>query len=153
MKNFLLIFLLLSSEQIFAGTYISAKLINNNSTLSIQLRDDQSIPPFGAGELWNSLKERQQIKTINETEFKLQCDGRLIANGDVYASCAILIPYNQFKNIKGVMVFKAEGALADKLNKYFNDSAYVTIESDEVYLSAFNTRRQFFFGVNQKLIH
>ena len=153
MKPIIFLCTLLLASQTFAGTQIAAKLVKDNTYLSLRLVDDQLLPPFGAGVLWNSLRERQQIKRISEREFNLQCEGRPVPSGDVYGDCSLLIPIDQFKKIKNKLVFKAEGELADKLNHYFNDSAYVSIENDLVYLSAFNTRRQFFFGITESIIH
>lgn len=55
----------------------------------------------------------------------------------------MLLPYNLFSKIGKTMVFKAEGEVAARLNRYFVDSAY---------LSSYDTRRQFFFGINEALI-
>lgn len=136
----------------FAGTNVSASLIRNNTYLSIHLIDDHLIPPFEAGELWKVIVENQQIKRINEKEFTLTCEGLTNQADDTFGDCHILVPYNLFKKIKNRMVFKAEGEVAARLNRYFVDSAYWSMQGNDVYLSSFNTRRQFFFGIDEKLI-
>lgn len=136
----------------FAGTNVSARLVRDNTYLAIHLIDDQLIPPFEAGELWKVMVENQQIKRINEKEFNLTCEGLTNQTDDTFGDCQILVPYNLFKKIKNKMVFKAEGEVAARLNRYFIDSAYWSLQGNDVYLSSFNTRRQFFFGIDEKLI-
>lgn len=153
MKKIIAIILTLVSASSFAGTNVSASLVHNNTYLSIHLEDDQLIPPFEAGELWKVLIENQQIKRINEKEFNLTCEGLTVSQtNDTFGNCQLLVPYNLFKKIKNKMVFKAEGEVAMKLNRYFIDSAYWSTQGQEVYLSSFNTRRQFFFGIDEDLI-
>lgn len=152
MKKIILITFLLLSIPAFAGTYFQAKLVKNNSYLLIQLEDDHLIPPFEAGELWKSLRDNNQNKFINEKEFQLACEGLSNQTGDTFGKCTLLFPYNQFKKIREKMVFRADGVIADRLNRYFKDSVYWSTQENQVYLSAYNTRGLFFFGINEKLI-
>ena len=135
-----------------AGTKFSATLIKNNTYLSIQLIDDHLIPPFEAGELWKILKGRDQVKYIYEKELSLSCEGLSNQLGDVFGKCKLVFPYNLFKKIDSKMVFRADGIIADKLNRYFQDSAYLSMQGNSVYLSSYNTRGLFFFGLEEKLI-
>lgn len=50
------------------------------------------------------------------------------------------------------MVFKGEGYIAARLNRYFIDSAYYSIQGNQFYLSSHNTRSLFYFGINEDLI-
>lgn len=152
MKSIILLILFLFSSNIFAGTHFSAVLVKNKTYLSIHISDDHLIPPFEAGELWKILRSNEQIKTINEKELVLNCDGMTNQNNDTFGNCSLLFPYNLFKKVGNIMVFKAEGQVAARLNRYFVDSAYLSIERNEVYLSAYNTRGLFYFGIDEKLI-
>ncbi len=152
MKNFILIILFLISVSAIAGTDFQAKLIKNKTYLQIELQDDHLIPPFDAGMLWKALRDNNQVKFINERELQLMCEGLSNQTGDTFGKCTLLFPYNQFKKIREKMVFRADGIIADRLNRYFNDSVYWSTQENQVYLSAYNTRGLFFFGINEELI-
>jgi hypothetical protein len=135
-----------------AGTNFSAVLIRNNSVLSIKMVDDGFIPPFEAGELWKIIRGNDIRKTIQENEMTITCDGLTNQTGDLFGTCTLRFPFEQFKKAGNMMVFKAEGVLADSLNRYFNDSAYLSMQRNAAYISAYNTRRLFFFGIDESLI-
>lgn len=144
--------MLLTSWSISAQTTFSATLIKNGTYLLIHLSDDHLIPPFEAGELWKILKGNEQLKMINEKELKINCNAFTNQTEDIIGECTILMPYNLFQKIDNEMVFKATGNTATRLNRYFIDSAYLSIQRNQVYLSSYNTRRLFFLGITENLI-
>lgn len=153
MKKFTVMFLLLVSFPLFAESKFQASLINNNKYLSVHISDDESLPPFEAKALWNAIKINDEIKMISEKELMITCDRHAITEDDGnFGSCAIMIPFSQFKKVGSTLVFKAEGSLAAKLNRYFIDSAYVSFQNNKAFLSSRNTMRQFSFGISEDLI-
>ena len=152
MKKLIAPLFLILSLSVTAQTNFTATLIRNGAYLSIQLVDDHLIPPFEAGQLWKILKGVNQRKVVKEKELILSCDGLTNQTNDTFGNCSLLFPYSEFQRIGKAMVFKAEGDVAARLNRYFIDSAYLSIERNGVYLSSYNTRRQFTFGINESLI-
>lgn len=152
MKSLVLFLTLFLSQNIFASTSFNAMLIRNKTYLYIEMQDDFVVPPFEAGELWKIVKGNDWRKWINEKEMQLDCQATTNQTGDTFGKCIMLFPYSEFQKIGDKMVFKAEGNLAAKLNQYFNDSAYLSMQRNQAYLSSYNTRRQFFFGINENLI-
>jgi hypothetical protein len=144
--------MLLTSWSILAQTNFSATLVKNGTYLSIHLSDDHFIPPFEAGGLWKIIKGNEQMKTIREKELTITCNVLTNQTEDVVGNCTILMPFNQFQKNEKLMVFKAQGPVAARLNRYFIDSAYYSIQGNQVYLSAYNTRGLFYFGINEDLI-
>lgn len=151
MKVFLILLTILFSMSVNA-TDFSAVLIKSNNVLSISMADDGIIPPFESGMFWSVMRGSRQRKYIDEEGFSLECDGLISNSNDVYGSCTFNIPMNLFQKIGDVQVFKLKGSAAAKLNRYFTDSAYVSILGGRVYLSSYNTRREFFFGIQDSLI-
>lgn len=151
---FLVMFLGLScgSASLFAQTTFSATLIKEGTYLSIRITDQSPIPPYLAGEFWQVIKGNDPIKVVNENELKIVCNAYPERTGDMFGDCSLLMPVAQFTKIKKLWVFKATGSVATRLNRYFKDSAYYSIQGNQVYLSAYNTRNLFFFGINEDLI-
>lgn len=152
MKKILLLILLVICGPLFSQTKFSASLIRNGTYLSIRLVDSHLIPPFEAGDLWKILRGNEQIKMIHERELVLKCEGSVTQTNDTVGNCQLLFPYNLFQKMGNKMVFKAEGEMAARLNRYFIDSAYLSMQNDGIYLSSHNSRMQFFFGINEDLI-
>lgn len=152
MKTFLIFATLAFSASAFAQTDFNAVLIKDLNVLSISLADDGMIPPFEAGTLWSSMKGTEQRKYIDEDGFSLECDGLRNGSNELFGSCIFNIPMKGFQKIGDVQVFKLKGSAAAKLNQYFTDSAYVSLQGGRVYLSSYNTRREFFFGIQDNLI-
>jgi|GEM_PF-782967 len=152
MKLLVLLFSLILAQSLSAGTIMNASLIRNQTYLAVELVDDSFVPPFEAGELWKIVKGDWSRKWINEKELQLDCQAVPTRMGDMFGKCTLLFPWSQFQKIGNKMVFKAEGALAAKLNQYFIDSAYLSMQGNQAYLSSYNTRRFFFFGINENLI-
>ena len=152
MKKIIIITSILFSFNSFSQTDFSAVIIKNLNILSISVSDDGRIPPFEGGMLWSSIKGLEQRKYIDENGFSMECDGLKSSTNDVFGSCTLNIPMKGFQKIGAIQVYKLTGISAAKLNRYFNDSAYVSIQGGRVYLSSYNTRREFFFGINDSLI-
>ncbi len=144
--------MLLETFPLFAKSNFTAELVQNGTYLSIHINDDHLIPPFEAGELWGILKSTEQEKVIREKELALNCEAFTNQTNDIVGSCSLMLPYNMFQRIDKVMVFKATGEMAARLNRYFSDSAYLSMQRNQVYISAYNTRRLFYFGINESLI-
>lgn len=153
MKRILFIAMLFCIQVTFAETNFSATLIKNGTYLSIRITDDHLIPPFEAGELWKLINSNEQLKIIREKDLSLDCNGLTNQSSDVVAECSITMPFSQFEKIGKIMVFKASGQQAARLNRYFVDSAFYSAQGNQVYLTSYNTRRLFFFGINEDLIH
>ena len=152
MKSFFTLFALLFSITAFAQTDFNAVLIKELNVLSISIADDGMIPPFEGGMLWTAMKGLDQRKYIDEEGFSLECDGLRSSPNDIYGSCTFNIPMKGFQKIGDLQVFKLKGSAAARLNRHFTDSAYVSIQGGRVYLSSYNTRREFFFGIQDSLI-
>lgn len=152
MKTSLTLLTLFFSITAFAQTDFNAVLIKDLNVLSIRFADDGMIPPFEGGALWSVMKGTEQRKYVDETGFNLECDGFRNNTNDIYGTCTLNIPMDQFQKIGKVQVFKLKGGTAAKLNRYFIDSAYVSLQGGRVYLSSYNTRREFFFGIQDNLI-
>jgi hypothetical protein len=152
MKVLILILGLFFTQSLLAGTFFTATLIRNKTYLYIEMTDDSFVPPFEAGEMWKIVKGQDWRKWINEKEMQLDCQATQNQTGDTFGKCILLFPWSQFQKIGDKMVFKAEGPLAARLNQYFIDSAYLSMQRNQAYLSSYNTRRQFFFGIDEKLI-
>ncbi|MDO9181856.1 MAG: hypothetical protein Q7U04_05585 [Bacteriovorax sp.] len=152
MKKIFLIMMFILSFPLVAQTNFTAVLVKNGTYLSIHMMDDHLIPPFEAGELWKILRANDQRKTIQEKELVLTCEALTNQTMDVFGACSLLLPYNLFQKIGNKMIFKAEGKIAANLNRYFVDSAYLSMQNNEVFLSSINTQRQFVFGINENLI-
>lgn len=135
-----------------AQTDFSAVLIKDLNVLSISVEDDGMFPPFEGGMLWSAMKGLEQRKYIDEDGFSLECDGARNSTNDIYGSCTFNIPMKGFQKIGDLQLFKLKGNAAAKLNRYFIDSAYVSLQGGRVYLSSYNTRREFFFGIQDSLI-
>lgn len=130
----------------------SARLLKETNILSILIRDEGIVPPFEAGELWKILKGPEQTKLIMEDNFDLECRGFKNSWGDVVGDCELSIPMELFQKIGETQVFKLKGPAAAKLNRYFTDSAYLNFQRAQAYLSSYNTRREFYFGIKDSLI-
>ncbi len=152
MNKFLLVIIFLFSFNLTAQTDFSAEVIKDLNILSISISDDGRIPPFEGGMFWNIMKGDEQRKYIDENGFSMECDGVKIPGREIYGACTFNIPMKDFKKIGELQVYKLTGTLASRLNRHFTDSAYVTVQGGLVYLSSYNTRREFFFGINDKLI-
>lgn len=152
MKTCLTLFVLLFSATAFSQTDFNAVVIKDLNVLSISIADDGMIPPFEGGALWSVMKGVEQRKYIDEGGFSLECDGLRNNSNELYGSCTFNIPMNLFQKIGDVQVFKLKGNAAAKLNRYFTDSAYVSLQGGRVYLSSYNTRREFFFGIQDSMI-
>ena len=134
-----------------AQTKFRANFFDNKKIVAITLVDDL-IPPFEAGLLWSSMKGQEANKLLLENEFAMDCFAQKNNYGEMVGNCKMFITYAAFKKIGSKLVFKREGVEAAKLNRYFNDSAYVSMQRGDAYLSSYNTRRQFFFGLEESLI-
>lgn len=152
MKSLLTLLALLYSISAFAQTDFSAVLIKETNVLSISFADDGMIPPFEGGMVWTAVKGVEQRKYINVDGFNLECYGMRDNSNEVYGTCTFNIPMNLFQKIGDLQVFKLKGNTAAKLNRYFTDSAYVSLQGGRVYLSSYNTRREFYFGIQDRLI-
>ena len=152
MKTYLLLFALLFSLSAFSQTHFNAVLIKDLNVLSISVEDDGMIPPFEGGLLWSSMVGTAERKYIDENGLSLECDGIKNGTNDIYASCTFNIPMKDFQKIGELQVYKLKGASAAKLNRYFVDSAYVSLQNGKVYLSSHNTTREFFFGIPDNMI-
>lgn len=152
MKKLLLMISTLLSFNAFSQTDFSAEVIKGSNILSISIADDGLIPPFEGGEFWMAMKGMEQHKYIEAENFSLECDALRNNQREVFASCLINLPMSSMQKIGDILVFKLKGSKARKLNQYFNDSAYVSIQRAGVYLSSYNTRSEFYFGINEGLI-
>ena len=152
MKKFLFVIFMIFSFKAFSQTDFSAEVIKGTDLLSISVADDGFFPPFEAGELWTSLKGIEQRKYIDQEGFSLECDALKNNRLEIYGSCLINLPFSSFQKFGDVLVFKLKGVKARKLNQYFLDSAYVSIQRGGVYLSSYNTRSEFYFGIKEELI-
>ena len=152
LNTFITILMFLFSTKSFGQTDFSAVLIKSLNVVSISIADDGLIPPFEAGELWLAMKGSEQRKYIDENGFSLECDGLRNNRNEIFGACTFNIPFQLFKKVGDVQVFKLTGSSAANLNRYFIDSAYVSIQGGRVYLSSYNTRREFYFGIKDSLI-
>lgn len=151
MKKLILMAGLLLSNTLWAQTDFSAVLNEESNSLTIVIRDNSLLPPHEAGELWSILKGVDYRKSIRESGFNLDC--YVLMNGpNRIGDCSIEISMDLFQKIGNIQVLKLKGTEAAKLNRYFLDSAYLRIQSGKVYLSSYNTRREFFFGIEDSLI-
>lgn len=151
MKSFLICCLLMATTTLFAQTDFRAVVYSQTKTLTVTISDDGRIPPFEGGSMWNIMKGTELHKVIRANGFNLEC---FAVKGpvDVTGDCRLNIPIDRFVKIGELLVFKLKGAEAAKLNKYFIDSAYLSIQRGRVYLSSYNTRREFFFGIEDAMI-
>jgi hypothetical protein len=140
------------SSQSFAQTDFSAAIIESTQVLSISLSDDGIFVPFEAGAMWSAMKGLEQRKYIEEDGFSIECDALKNAQLEIFGSCIINIPMKNMQLIGDLQVFKVKGAKARKLNQYFIDSAYVRMQNGQMYLSSYNTRSEFYFGIKDQLI-
>lgn len=152
MKKLILAIVLVFSSGLFAGTNFSATLIQETNILSITIEDQGVVAPFEGGELWKIMKGEEQTKFIMEDNFDLRCSGYRSSLGDVVGQCQLQVPMELFQKIGERQVFKLKGASASRLNRYFTDSAYLSFQRGDAYLSSYNTRREFFFGIKDSLI-
>ncbi len=136
---------------VHAQTSFKANFFDNKKIIAITLVD-KLIPPFEAGELWNSLRGQEPNKFFIENDFAMDCFAQKDVHGEMRGNCKIFITYAAFKKIGSKLVFKREGVQASRLNQNFIDSAYVSMQRGDVYLSSYNTRRRFFFGLEENLI-
>lgn len=152
MKKLIIASFMLISSGLYAQTDFSAVLIKDLNIVSISVADDGVIPPFEGGELWSAMKGVEQRKYIDQDGFSMECDGLRNHANEIFGSCTFNIPMNLFQKIGDLQVFKLKGSAATRLNRYFTDSAYVSIQGGRVYLSSYNTRREFYFGIQDNLI-
>lgn len=151
MKKLVAIVLLLASFSAFAGSF-EAVIIEELKVLSISISDDAALPPYEAGKLWDIMKGVDQRKYIEASGFSMECDGIRSGSRDTFGACTLQISMDQFKKIGDTQVFKLTGSAAAKLNRFFTDSAYVSLQGGDVFLSSYNTRREFTFGIKDNLI-
>ncbi len=151
-KTVVFLILVLLSTTTFAQSNFTAELVLNGSYLSIQINDDQLVPPFEAGELWKIIKGNDYRKIINENELKLNCVGLKNQLDDIFGNCQLLLPISQFQKVGEKLIFKANPEVAGRLNRYFSDNAYLSIQRNQVFLSSYNTRRLFYFGIYSNLV-
>lgn len=152
MKKVLFVFYMMFTFNALSQTDFSAEVIRGTDILSISVADDGLFPPFEAGELWSSLTGIERRKYIDQEGFSLECDALKNSRQEIYGSCLINLPVSTLQKIGDILVFKLKGAKARKLNQYFIDSAYVSIQRGGVYLSSYNTRSEFYFGIREDLI-
>jgi hypothetical protein len=152
MKKILTILILAASFNTFAAGQFDAVLINELNTLSISISDDSSLPPYEAGKLWQSVKGVDRRKYVEASGFSMECDGIERTAGQVYGACTLNISMKLFKQVGNSQVMKLSGSAAAKLNRFFTDSALVTLQGGDVFLSSNNTRREFSFGIKDELI-
>jgi hypothetical protein len=151
MKKLIALMSLLISINAFAGSF-DAVVIEELKVLSISLSDEVALPPFEAGKFWDVMRGVEQRKYIEASGFSMECDGLQNSTRQTYGACTIQIALGQFKKIGETQVFKLTGSAAAKLNRFFTDSAYVSIQGGDVFLSSYNTRREFTFGIKDDLI-
>lgn len=152
MKKIIFALLFIFSSNLFAQTDFSAVLIKDLNMLTISVADDGLITPFEGGELWSAMKGTDQRKYIDQDGFSMECDSARNHANELYGSCTFNIPMNLFSKVGDLQVFKLKGAAAARLNRYFIDSAYVSIQGGRMYLSSYNTRREFYLGIQDALI-
>lgn len=152
MKKVFIITMLLFSFTAVAEGHFLAVLDNDGATLTINIDDDHLIPPFEAQELWKVIKGNKQNKLIPVKEFTVFCNVLKLPTDEARGNCKLSIATSNMAKIGKYLVFKAQGAQAAKLNYYFIDSAYYSAQGNQVYLSSYNNRRQFYFGINEDLI-
>ena len=152
MKKLFILLIAFFSSTVFSQTDFSANYIPSTQQLSVSWSDDSFLPPFEGGELWSAIKGLDQRKYVEVDGFSLECEALRNSRQEIFGSCTLLIPVKLLTKINDVIVFKLKGAKARKLNQYFVDSAYVSTQRNEVYLSSVNTRSEFYFGIKEKLI-
>lgn len=152
MKKTILVLTFLLASPLWAQTDFSAVLIKDLNVLSISVADDGLIPPFEGAELWRAMKGVEQRKYIDQEGFSMECDALRNQMNELYGACTFNIPMNSFQKVGDLQVFKLKGNAAARLNRYFVDSAYISIQGGRVYLSSYNTRREFYFGIQDSLI-
>lgn len=128
-----------------------ATVSKDSKVLSINVHDS-FFPPFEAGELWKSIRGSERYKYVETNEFFMECQALPDNTGEMSGNCTILIPMELFQKISEKLVLKLTGAQAAKLNRYFVNSAYVSIQRNKVHLSSYNILNQFFFGISEDLI-
>jgi hypothetical protein len=151
MKKLIAIISLLSSVAAFAGSF-DAVIIEELNVLSISISDDAALPPYEAGKLWDVMRGVDQRKYIEASGFSMECDGIKAGSRDTFGACTLQISMKQFTKVGDTQVFKLSGSAAAKLNRFFTDSAYVSLQGGDVFLSSYNTRREFTFGIKDNLI-
>ncbi len=152
MKQLIFLIMLFFSFSAFTQTDFSAHYISSTQQLSVSWSDDGYFPPFEAGELWSAIKGLEQRKYVEVDGFSLECEAVRNSRQELYGSCTLLVPIKALTKVNDIFVFKLKGAKARKLNQYFVDSAYVSTQRNEAYLSSANTRSEFYFGIKEKLI-
>jgi hypothetical protein len=152
MKSCLSLFLLFFSVNVFSQTHFSANLIKDLNVLTISVDDDGVIPPYEAGLLWTTMVGTDERKYIDVNGFSLECDAIKNSTNDTFGSCTFNIPMKGFTNINGIQVYKLKGLSATKLNRYFADNAYVSLQGGKVNLSSHNSTREFFFEIPDNMI-
>lgn len=149
MKKLIVLISLVASMNAFAQ--FEAVVDKNSGSLVVSIADNLNLPPYDAGKLWSAIRGLDQRKYVKEAGFNLVCDG-LNAPEQFYGECKLVIPMSLLNPVGDVLVFKRTGVLAARLNRYFTDSAYVLIQGGGAYLSSYNTRREFSFGIKESLI-
>lgn len=152
MKRLLFLILFFFSFSAFSQTDFSAHYISSTQQLSVSWADDSYFPPFEAGELWTAIKGTDQRKYVDVDGFSLECEALRNSRQELFGSCTLLIPIKALTKVNDILVFKLKGVKARKLNQYFIDSAYVSTQRNQVYLSSANTRSEFYFGIKETLI-
>lgn len=150
MKKLIVLISLVVSMNAFAD--FEAIVDKNSDSLVVSIADNVYFPPYEAGKLWSVIRGLDQRKYVQEAGFNLACNGLKTPPEQFYGECKLVIPMSLLTPVNGVLVFKRTGALAAKLNGHFTDSAYVSMQRGGVYLSSYNTRREFYFGIKESLI-
>ena len=143
---------LLTTLNAFASGSFDAVIIDELKILSITVADDVSLPPFEAGKLWTAMKGVDQRKYVEASGFSMECDGLASPTRPTYGACTITIELEKMTTVGDTQVFKVSGSAAAKLNRFFIDSAYVALQGGDAFLSSYNTRREFTFGIKSDLI-
>ena len=152
MKQLILMISLLTSFNAFAAGSLEAIVIDELKILSITVSDDVSLPPYEGGKLWTAMKGVDQRKYLDASGFTMECDGITSPTRPTYGACTITIELSKMTTVGDTEVFKVTGSAAAKLNRFFIDSAYVDLQGGDAYLSSYNTRREFTFGIKSDLI-
>lgn len=152
MKKLLILLIALFSSTVFSQTDFSAHYVPSTQHLSVSWSDDSFLTPFEGGEMWSAIKGTEKRKYVDVDGFSLECEALRNSRQEIFGSCILLIPIKLLTRVNDVLVYKLKGAKARKLNQYFIDSAYVSTQRNEVYLSSANTRSEFYFGIKEKLI-
>lgn len=150
MKKLIVLISLVASMNAFAQ--FEAVVDKESDSLIVSIADNVNLPPYEAGKIWSVIRGLDQRKYVTETGFNLVCDGLKNSTIQIYGECKLIIPMNLLNPVRDGLVFKRTGAAAARLNRYFTDSAYVLIQGGGAYLSSYNTRREFSFGIKESLI-